>query len=245
MIRKIVKIDSEKCNGCGLCIGACAEGAIQLVDGKAALVKDIYCDGLGACLGECPQGAITIEERDAAEFDEQAVKSRLDKLAAQSNKPAHHSGCPGMQAMSIKREICPDNKPDGKIDTASELQQWPIQLHLVPVMAPYWEGADLLLCADCVAVSYGNFQRDLLRGRKIIIACPKLDDTGSYLEKLTEIISNNAINSVTAARMEVPCCSGITGLAQKAIAGSGKNIPFNEIIVGINGQINNPTTTKA
>jgi Pyruvate/2-oxoacid:ferredoxin oxidoreductase delta subunit len=233
MFRRIVKIDQDKCNGCGLCVSACAEGAIQLINGKAQLVKDNYCDGLGACLGECPQDAISIEERDAEAFNEDAVKAHLKTFAKKENQKEHACGCPGMQVKSFEQENVHNNVGD----VGSELRQWPVQLHLVPTVAPYWDGADLLFCADCVAVSYGNFQRDLLRGKRIIIACPKLDETDGYLEKLTAIINDNNIKSITAVRMEVPCCSGIVGIAARALENSGKQIPFNEIIIGINGQI--------
>jgi Fe-S-cluster-containing hydrogenase component 2 len=232
--RNIVKIDEDKCNGCGLCVSACAEGAIQMVDGKAKLVTDSYCDGLGACLGECPQGAITIEEREADEFDEAAVKEHLEKEKNPAPaKPTAHSGCPGLAARSFNTE----RKPGLPSSTGneSELRQWPVQLHLVPTLAPYWEGADILLTADCVAIAYADFQADLLRGRKVITACPKLDDTSPYIDKLTEILSQNNIKSLTVAHMEVPCCSGIVRLAVEALNGSGKKIPVKLVKIGIAG----------
>lgn len=230
MKRKIVKIDEKKCNGCGQCVSACAEGAIQIINGKAKLVSDNYCDGLGACLGDCPQGAITIVEREADAFDEAAVKKHLAK-----SKPAHahHSGCPGMAVQSFEKKK--SSAPAAKAE--SELSQWPVQLHLVPPTAPYWDGADLLVCADCVPFSYANFHSELLKGKKLVIACPKLDDTEPYLEKLTEIIRENDIRSVTAARMEVPCCGGIAMIAQRAVQESGKNIPFKVITISIRGEI--------
>ncbi|MHB9137948.1 MAG: ATP-binding protein [Victivallaceae bacterium] len=237
MKRNIVKIDRDKCNGCGLCVSACAEGAIQMVNGKAELVTDSYCDGLGACLGECPQGAITIEERDAAEFDEAAVKKHLERKI--TSDPKHHQGCPGMKVFAINEKVVSSSAKSSGQPSPSELRQWPVQLHLTPIQAPYWTGADLLLAADCVSVAYADFQERLLKGRKIIVACPKLDDTGNYLEKLTAILRENDIRSLTAARMEVPCCGGIVRLAQLALEASGKDIEFKEIIIGVDGTIKN------
>ncbi|MFZ2657449.1 MAG: 4Fe-4S binding protein [Victivallales bacterium] len=233
MKRKIIKIDEDKCNGCGLCVNACAEGAIQIVNGKARLVSEIYCDGLGACIGECPQDAIKIEERDAESFDEKAVHEHLKKREAKQPVPHKHAGCPGMAALSFKKNSTESNA----VKMESELSQWPVQLHLVPPAAPYWEDADLLICADCVPFAYANFHSELLKGRKLVIACPKLDDTGTYLEKLTAIFKENNIKSITVARMEVPCCGGIVMIAQRALQESGKKIPFKTIIVGIHGNI--------
>ncbi|HPN84050.1 MAG TPA: 4Fe-4S binding protein [Victivallales bacterium] len=237
MKRKIVKIDQDKCTGCGLCVNACAEGAIQMVDGKAKLVSDVYCDGLGACLGDCPYGAISIEEREAEVFNENAVKNRL----AEIRKPeVQHSGCPGMKMFSMERKTVkkgasPSVEPD------SELSQWPIQLHLVPVSAPYFEDSDLLLAADCTAFALGSFHGKLLSGRKLIIACPKLDDSGEYTEKLSAIIKKNNVKSITAARMEVPCCGGIANFAREARRISGKNIPLKVVVIGIDGSIKSET----
>jgi Fe-S-cluster-containing hydrogenase component 2 len=236
MKRNIVNIDENKCDGCGLCVSACAEGAIQLVNGKAKLVSEIYCDGLGACLGECPQGAITIEERDASAFDEKAVHKHLEKLAANPKKEKHqHSGCPGMAAVSFNNKEKNSSSPAKRLD--SELSQWPVQMHLVPPVAPYWDNADLLICADCVPFAFPNFHSELLKGKKLLIACPKLDDTDPYLEKLTTIFKENDIKSITVARMEVPCCGGIVMIAQRALQDSGKKIPFSTVLVGIRGEI--------
>jgi Pyruvate/2-oxoacid:ferredoxin oxidoreductase delta subunit len=247
MKRKIIKIDEGKCDGCGLCVSACAEGAIQLVNGKAKLVSEIYCDGLGACLGECPQDAITIEERDASAFDEKAVHKHLEKLADKPEKEKHpHAGCPGMSLMSFNnkdKNTAKENSGNRQAACAtlnSELSQWPVQMHLVPAVAPYWENADLLICADCVPFAFPNFHAELLRGKKLLIACPKLDDTDPYLEKLTTIFKENDIKSITVARMEVPCCGGIVMIAQRALQDSGKNIPFSTVIVGIRGEILDP-----
>ena len=245
MKRNIVNIDESKCNGCGLCVSACAEGAIQLVNGKAKLVSDIYCDGLGACLGECPQGAITIEERDASAFDVKAVHKHLETLAKKPKKETPpHSGCPGMAAMSFgnkdkngtKQNSNTGHRQDACATLSSELSHWPVQMHLVPPVAPYWDNADLLICADCVPFAYPNFHSELLKGKKLLIACPKLDDTDPYLEKLTTIFKENNIKSITVARMEVPCCGGIVMIAQRALQESGKKIPFSTVIISIRGE---------
>ncbi len=260
MKRNIIHIDEEKCDGCGLCITACHEGALQIVDGKARLVKDSYCDGLGNCLGECPQGAITIEERDAAPFDEKAVAARMaaqnsadpapaappaggcpgmrlldftaDANAAPS--PGHGGGCPGSAAQSFTGQGAPDNT---SADVPSQLRQWPVQLALVPPSAPYWENADLLVAADCVAHAYGNFHNELLKDRRLVIACPKLDNIQPYIEKMTAILQLNAIRSVTVARMDVPCCGGIVNIVEEALEAAGKAIPFEIITVGIRGDV--------
>lgn len=224
--RKIIVVDKDKCNGCGHCVSACAEGALQIVDGKASLISEIYCDGLGACIGKCPQDAIKIEEREAKAFDEEAVKAKSIKSA----------GCPGMRSFSISREKNKGSVPHhGKY--ISELSQWPVQLHLVPVNAPYWNGAELLLSADCVPFAYAGFHAELLKGKKVINACPKLDDTEPYLEKLTAILRENNIKSITVAYMEVPCCSGIVQLAKSALENCGRKISFSTIKIGINGEI--------
>lgn len=235
MKRRIVSIDPDKCDGCGLCVSACAEGAIQLVDGKARLVKDDYCDGLGACLGHCPQDAISIEEREAAAFDEAAAKAHP--------KPVRqHQGCPGMAARSFRKPA--PAQCDGA-GVPSALEQWPIQLHLVPVSAPYWDGADLLVAADCTAFAFGGFHGSLLKGRRLVIACPKLDETGGYVEKLAAIIKGNSIRSVTVAHMEVPCCSGIVRIVRAALEASGKALPFTDVLVGMEGGILSTETADA
>ncbi len=242
--RNIVKIDREKCNGCGLCVSACAEGAIKMIDGKAELVSDNYCDGLGACLGECPQGAITIEEREADAFDEKAVHEHLKKEKIAMVK--HETGkvpcsCPGMKVMDFSEPKI-ENRKDRTAEIheeASELRQWPVQLHLVPPNAPYWDGANLLIAADCCAFAYASFHQKLLRGRRLVIACPKLDDTEGYVEKLAEIFSNNDIKSVLVAHMEVPCCGGLLKIVQQALELSGKSIPFAAVKVGLQGNLLN------
>jgi len=249
MLRKIVKIDPDKCDGCGLCVPSCAEGAIRIVDGKAVLSADNLCDGLGACLGECPRDAITVEEREADAFDEVAVAQHL---AAQGGPapshphavpppaaPGHHhhgGGCPGSRAMSFARpQETTASEPAGS--RQSQLAQWPVQLHLVSTSAPYFQGADLLITADCVPVAYAGYHEDFLKGRAVVMGCPKLDDNQFYLQKLTELFIRSDIRSVTVLKMEVPCCGGIAAAARQAIAASGKQIPYNEVTIGIQGQV--------
>jgi NAD-dependent dihydropyrimidine dehydrogenase PreA subunit len=230
--RKIIKIDKEKCDGCGLCIPACPEGALQLIDGKAKLVSDKYCDGLGACLGECPQGAISFEEREADEFDEEAVKEKMKKAGKTHHHPAGAS-CPSKKNLMWKgAETAPEK---GRLHSA--LEQWPIQLMLVNPSAPYFEDADLVLAADCVPFAYANFHPEFLAGKAVAIGCPKLDDANYYVEKLTDILKINNIKSLTVVNMEVPCCFGLLQIARSAVKASGKQIPLKQIIVSIQGEI--------
>jgi NAD-dependent dihydropyrimidine dehydrogenase PreA subunit len=227
MKRNIVRIDRDKCNGCGKCVTACHEGAIRLVDGKAELVSEIYCDGLGACLGDCPTGAITVEVREAAAFDEAAVAERQRQLKAKAAAPPT-GGCPGARAFSFSgKTACarPSVAPVAGAAGPGQLTQWPVQLRLVPVNAPWWEQADILLAADCVAVAVPDFQQRLLKGRKVAVMCPKLDDLDGYVEKLAAILAENNVRSLTVARMHVPCCGGIVRIAQEAMQRSGKTIP--------------------
>lgn len=240
-IRKIVNIDEDKCNGCGLCVPNCAEGAIKIIDGKAKLIAENLCDGLGACLGECPQGAITIAEREADEFDEAAVHEHLNKNEGQSCNHKVGGGCPGSKAMEINRKektakAAAVSSEDIEVKIKPQLGQWPVQLMLVPEKAPYFENSDLLITADCVPFAYPNYHLDLLKGKKVVVGCPKLDDNGYYVEKLTNILKNNNINSVTVTFMEVPCCGGIVMAAERAIQMSGKDIPLSKIRVKINGE---------
>lgn len=227
MIRKIIHIDEEKCNGCGACAAACHEGAIEMIDGKARLTREDYCDGLGNCLPVCPVDAIRFEEREAPAYNEAAV------LAAKQQKAAPlPCGCPGTRSKSIQRTRC--ETPAAAV--SSQLNQWPVQIKLVPVNAPYFDGADLLVAADCTAYAYGNFHSEFIRGRITLIGCPKLDE-GDYTEKLTAILQHNAIKSVTVVRMEVPCCGGIENAVKRALQISGKWIPWRVVTVSTDGRL--------
>ena len=219
MIRKIIRIDKEKCNGCGACADACHEGAIDIINGKAELVREHFCDGLGDCLPECPTGAISFEEREAPEYDEAAVKEAQKKIFAKNQAITAHAGCPGSKSMQV-----------------SNLQNWPVQIKLAPVSAPYFNGAKLLIAADCAAYAYAGFHQDFIRNKVTLIGCPKLDQV-DYSEKLTAIIQNNDIQSVTIVRMEVPCCGGLEMAARKALQNSRKFIPWQVITIGIDGNI--------
>ena len=234
MIRKIIHIDEEKCNGCGLCAKACHEGAIGMVDGKAKLLRDDYCDGLGDCLPACPTGAITFVEREAAAYDEAAVMENKKKMM-QTQGMTLPCGCPGSQSKQIQRAERPAAAPTA-CSVDSQLRQWPVQIKLAPVNAPYFNNAHLLIAADCTAYAYGNFHQDFIRGKITLIGCPKLD-AGDYSEKLTEIIKNNNIKSVTIVRMEVPCCGGIEHAAVTALKNSGKFIPWQVVIISTDGRI--------
>jgi len=232
MLRTIIKIDEEKCNGCGLCVSACHEGAIGLVDGKAKLLRDDYCDGLGNCLPVCPTEAITFEEREAAEFDEAAVKANTenkqpDKLAC---------GCPGTHSKNIERENHSEPAQPQSVSTVTHLNQWPVQIKLVPLNAPYFNNANLLVAADCAAYAYGNFHAEYMKNRITIIGCPKLDD-GDYSEKLTAILKQNNIKSVKIVRMEVPCCGGIENAVKTALQNCGKMIPWQVVTISTDGKI--------
>lgn len=235
-MRTIVHIDENKCDGCGLCIPNCAEGAIQIVDGKARLVADKLCDGIGDCLGHCPQGALTLVEREAAAFDMEAVEAHLTK--AQTTN-ATQGGCPGSRAFALKDRMQPATTGGGAYQAQpSELGQWPVQLALVPTRASFFQGADLLIAADCVPFAYPDFHRKLLRGKMVLVACPKLDDVGPYVEKLATIFAENDINSITIARMTVPCCGGLTRLVNTALELAGRNdIPVYTVVIGLQGEI--------
>lgn len=234
MVRRVIQIDEEKCNGCGICAEACHEGAIGIVDGKAKLLRDDYCDGLGDCLSNCPVGAISFIEREAAAYDEAAVQENKKKqMQAMGQAPV--GGCPGSRMRQLERKPAEENQNAGS-PVSSQLRQWPVQIKLAPVNAPYFDGAKLLIAADCTAYAYGSFHQDFIRGKVTLIGCPKLDDV-DYSEKLTEIIRNNDIKSVTVVRMEVPCCGGLEHAAVTALKNSGKFIPWNVVTISIDGKI--------
>lgn len=240
MKRKIVKIHREKCNGCGICVNACHEGALQIIDGKATLVSETYCDGLGACLPECPTGAIEIEEREAEAFNEDAVKAHMEaKKNLMPQKLA--CGCPGSHARTInKRSDHQDANTcfhdDYKVKMESQLLQWPCQIKLVPPNAPYFDNAHLLVAADCTAYAYAGIHNDFMKSKITIIGCPKLDDV-NYGDKLTEILKSHEIKSITVLRMEVPCCGGIVNAVKQALINSGKMIPWSVVTIGVDGRI--------
>lgn len=254
--RKIIKIDEDKCDGCGLCIPSCPEGALQIVDTpkgpKARLVKENFCDGLGACLGECPQGALTIEEKEVEEYDEEGVIAHIRKKSPEllekhlkhlkehaHELPKYHShpkmtSCPSAQILHWEKK---EKGVREEARISSELRQWPIQLHLVPANAPYFQNADLVLVADCVPFAYPNFHTDFLKGKAIAIGCPKLDDVDTYVDKVTQILKNSDIKSLKVIHMEVPCCYGLVHIAKEALNKSGKKIPFEAVIIGIKGEV--------
>lgn len=273
MKRKIIKIDEEKCDGCGVCVPECHEGALQVIDGKVRLISDLFCDGLGACIGHCPQDALTIEEREAEPYDESKVmdyivkggpnviKAHLEHLrdheefeylkeafiyleANGINNPIkdlkttpakHHHGCPGSASRIIEKRY-DEIEETGK--RQSQLTQWPIQLHLVPPTAPYYRNSNLLLAADCVAFSYGDFHKDFMKDKSLAIACPKLDSNKEiYVEKITSMIADADVKSITVVIMQVPCCGGLIQIAKQAVIDSGKNIPVEAVVIGINGDI--------
>ncbi|MEI7945720.1 MAG: 4Fe-4S dicluster domain-containing protein [bacterium] len=240
MKRQIIEINRDTCNGCGLCINACHEGALQLVDGKAKLVSDVYCDGLGACLPECPTGAIQIVEREAVEFSEEAVnkmKAEKDKKSAGVPEKTPF-GCPGTMVKTLHAgtpAVCPTEAPSNATPS-SQLRNWPVQIKLVPAMAPYLNGSSLLIAADCTAFAYPGFQEKYMRGKVTLIGCPKLDDV-DYTQKLTDILKMNDIQKVTVMRMEVPCCAGIANAVKQALMNSGKMIPWTVVTISTDGKI--------
>lgn len=237
MIRRIIRIDKEKCNGCGACADACHEGAIDIINGKAELVREHFCDGLGDCLPECPTGAISFEEREAPEYDEEAVKEAQKKISAKNQAISTHTGCPGSRIMQIQRTETPETDQSPSTGPQiSRLQNWPVQIKLAPVHAPYFSGAKLLIAADCTAYAYAGFHQDFMRNKVTLIGCPKLDQV-DYTEKLTAIIQQNDIQSVTILRMEVPCCGGLEMAAKKALQNSGKFIPWQVVTISIDGKI--------
>ena len=252
-VRTVVHIDEEKCDGCGLCVPGCEEGALRIVNGKAKLVSDVYCDGLGECLGHCPQGAITLIEREAAQFDEKAVK---EKMAQEKKNPPSGCGretrgpesterveklacgCPGTLARKLepRREATPEEKGVARgFPQPSRLENWPVQIGLVPVHAPWLEGADLVIAADCAPFAYGDFHRRFLPGKILMIGCPKFDDVQGYVEKLAGIFQEKNIRSIQVVHMEVPCCNGLINVVRKALEKSGRNIPTTLFKVGVKG----------
>lgn len=248
MIRTVITIDEEKCNGCGLCVNACHEGAIALVDGKARLMRDDFCDGLGDCLPACPADAITFTKREAAEYDPVAVANAKKEKSMTNQTTAfaeQHTGCPGSRMRTIEHRAAEPAASDVSAASAvadapaaatSALENWPVQIKLAPTRAPYFDGANLLIAADCCSYAYGNFHHDFIRNRTVVIGCPKLDGT-DYAEKLAEIIATNDIKSVTITRMEVPCCGGLEQMAKQALQMSGKFIPWQVVTFSLDGRI--------
>jgi ferredoxin len=234
-LRNIVKIDEAKCTGCGLCVNACAEGAIKLINGKAKLISEVYCDGLGACIGHCPEGAITVEQREAVEFDEEATKSHL----AQEQTAFV---CPGMMTKSLKQKTNTDDTDAREVP--SQLSHWPVQLKLVSPNAPYFANADLLLVADCVPFAMGDFHNRFLKGHSIVVGCPKLDDSAFYIEKLAAILRANKLKSLTVVHMEVPCCHGLTHIARQAIAKNKIEMCFEDVTIDLQGNISRTETVQ-
>jgi Fe-S-cluster-containing hydrogenase component 2 len=234
-IRKIVRIDEGKCNGCGVCVPACAEGALQIIDGKAKLISEAYCDGLGACLGGCPQGAITIEERVAAEFDADATKLNLKK--ENHTMEELPCGCPSTTVTQFERHKTTGSTAGEVTEQRSMLSHWPVQLTLVPPVAPFLQGADLLLAADCVPFAYAGFHQDFIKEHALLVACPKLDDFQAHLKKLSDILSYSSVKSLTVVHMEVPCCSGLVHMVKQAMKLVDKDIPLKEVTIGIKGDL--------
>ncbi len=244
--RKIIEIDEERCNGCGNCVLACAEGAIQIIDGKAKIVKDQYCDGLGACIGDCPEDALKIVEREADEFDEKAVEEYLKELekkgTASEQKPSETlgCGCPSNQLKVLQPSMgsCADaNKPTTLSSVQSSLGHWPVQIRLIPPNAPFLKGADLLITADCVPVAYPALHQEFLKGKVIMLGCPKFDDVDSYISKFADIFKTAGIKSVTVLIMEVPCCSGLPMMVKKGMDIAGVNVPMKKVVISSRGQI--------
>lgn len=245
ILRKIIEIDQERCDGCGQCVIACAEGAIDIVDGKATLVSDAYCDGLGACLGECPQGALRLIEREAEDFDPEAVEHHLErKHAPPAQAPAFAAalGCPSQQIRVLEK---PERPTQASSSPASALGHWPVQIRLIPPHAPFLPGADLLVAADCTPVAVPDFHDRFLNGRVVMIGCPKFDNVAEYVERFAEIFTRNAIRSVTVLSMEVPCCSALLAVVRTAMEKAGAHIPLEEVVVGVRGDIVETRTVAA
>jgi len=244
--RKIIKIDEDLCNGCGQCVLACAEGAIQIIDGKAKVVSDNLCDGLGACIGDCPEGALEIIERDAEEYDEVAVEKHLALEDAQKPAPAMACGCPSthIQTFTPASSCESANIPASIEDARSALTHWPVQIRLVPAHAPFLKGADLLVLADCCAVAYPRLHNDMLNGKVVMMGCPKFDDTDAYVDKFADIFKTADIKSVTVVIMEVPCCSGLPMIIKKGMGAAGKKIAVKEMVISTRGEILEPLLTR-
>jgi Pyruvate/2-oxoacid:ferredoxin oxidoreductase delta subunit len=239
VMRKIIEIDDELCDGCGQCVPSCAEGAIQVVDGKARLVAEKYCDGLGACMGECPKGALTIVEREADDFDEEAVEQYLSERPVEPEPIPMACGCPSTQIQTfVPGAFSRDSTAtDPQTRTASALRHWPVQINLIPANAPFLKGADLLIAADCVPVAYPDFHRDFLKGKVVMVGCPKFDDVEGYIRKFTEIFKTADIQSVTALVMEVPCCSALPVILKRAMDAAGKQIPLEQVVISTRGEV--------
>ncbi len=235
LLRQVVKIDEDKCNGCGACVPACVEGALRIVDGKAKLISEQYCDGLGACLGECPQGAITIEAREAEDFDEEATKHHMEQKEQSTEELP--CGCPSATVTQFDRQETKEIALEDAPAQQPMLRQWPVQLTLVPSTASFLQGADLVLAADCVPFAYAGFHQDFLKNHSLLVACPKLDDFDAHQKKLTDILSHSQVKSLTVVHMEVPCCFGIVHMARQAVQLSGKDIPIKEVTIGIKGDL--------
>jgi len=240
-LRNIITIDEEKCDGCGQCVTACAEGAIQVVDGKARLISETYCDGLGACIGHCPQDAITIEQREAVDFDEEATKKHLSEQ--KKTEVQTDFVCPGMAIKELKPTAAPNHTPVK--NGPSQLGQWPVQLKLVSPHASYFDKADLLLVGDCVPFAVGDFHNTFLKDRSIVVGCPKLDETEPYIDKLAAILQANTLNSLTVIHMEVPCCSGLIHIARQAIAKSQVEMDFEDVTIDLQGNISRTETQNS
>jgi Fe-S-cluster-containing hydrogenase component 2 len=240
-LRKIIEIDEELCDGCGQCVPGCAEGSLQIVDGKARMVSDNLCDGLGACIGECPNGALRIVEREAEEFDEEAVEKYLaeKEAAKQKQQPVLACGCPStnIQTFAPVSSCREANIPVGFEDSESALSHWPIQIRLIPATAPFLKGADLLVLADCCGIAIPTLHKDLLKGRVVMIGCPKFDDIQEYVEKFADIFKTADIKSILSVIMEVPCCSGLPMIVKKGMEAAGKNIPIKELVISTRGKI--------
>jgi ferredoxin len=242
--RKIIQIDETKCDGCGLCVPSCAEGALQIVDGKARLMAEVYCDGLGACLGECPNDALKVIEREAEDFDEKAVEDHLDKLQAKSSpkiqeEPAMACGCPSAHIQTFTPASLPRGakQPVPPQSAPSALTHWPVQIRLVPPTAPFLKGADLLVAADCTPVAYPNFHRDFLNGKVVMVGCPKFDEVQTYVQKFKDIFSSAGIKSIEVVTMEVPCCQGLPMIVKKGLELAGKKIPLSQVIISTRGEV--------